>query len=1055
MFIIKFQEIVEEFKKDVQKDKPALTCYGQTLTYLQLNDAVENMARHLNTMVPIHEIKNKRIALVMPKCIEHYVAVLLLWRLEASIVFVRAPNFNGKTKQWEFHGFEKILAGENNNPKIDGIIAHSRYDSIFSQNEKFNKITFYPDLYEEYEAKAKPVVMPVFEAKADGEAYIVYTSGTTGEPKGAINTHEGLDVRNQSHINALNLDASSVVAQDRPLHIDASLQEIMMTWCVGGCLVVVPEQLADWSAYIDFYNENKITHAIVVPSILKQIYELNKDKNPFITLKYILTTGESMSEEIYQYFDKHNKTIVNGYGPSEANIGAFLWTFIKNRGISIGTPMQDVVPYIVPMNNEGIVLENNKIKLIKEDKIEGQLMLSGLGIGRGYTNNAQLTRDRFRYFHPVTKELFHDYREGTLRCYLTGDKVSLNRGLYYIHGRYDRQLKLDGKLLFPEEIEYAIKQFDEVETAQVDVVKDNASGRYQLIAGVKFKEKHKTVTFEKIQNTLRENLGYDKVPTLWKQFEVTLPQIGGQWKNAPLFSKPVNSDDFKPAGIEVEITTEEASSKSDEKSKDREKVIRIFESVIPNASKYPHIAFQFLGGTSILSMLLAGRMYREFNINATREQLFNSSINDTVVMIEAHKKTIEIIHLNADQCKNHPEPSVNLPVFFIHALLGDARNDYDRFAKFFSQRSIYGISAISANQPGNLDEYAQHYKKAIQENSEKLLGKKGGPYILVGWSSGGVIAHRVCELLREEGHDVGLFLLDSTSGHYLSEMELAKHKEYAITLAKLTGRFLAEMLTDEMLKRRYKAKVERISLSEGLTKEQQIDCAFRQLESINEDFKKPQIPAVMDVYFQNAKVIRDAWSIALGVLHYKDVDCKDAERQTRELHDRAKGARHCRLFYAEVDKEKELGTKVNSHLGWEIGDAQITSLPGTHLSMMSKIDKHHHDVNSLPAAFKKLVTELQQGFQAVTNKYIGAASNSSASSSASRRIIINSSITGGQLDNVQTAAVINNGAPNINSAPSDQNLGDITITATVSGRNVRIRNMQTAGVINNNMTQKK
>ncbi len=1018
------------------------------------------MAGRLNSKMELKALQGKRIALLMPKCIENYVATLLIWRLGASIVVCRPPVFDEKAQKWLWNDFDKILSGEEDpNWKVDLIIGHSRFESVIAKNKKLKEITFYADLSDASGAEQRPGRIPDVYVDPKIEAYTVFTSGTTGRPKGAINSSEGFPSRNESHIDILELNEDSVVAQDRPLYIDASLQEMMMTWAVGGHLEVVPEGLSDWQAYIQFFNTRKITHAIVVPSILKQIYAQYKNSatSPFATLNYILTTGESMSPEIYDQFHKWKLIMVNGFGPSEFTIGAMLWRYTQDKGVSIGTPMPGVNAFIVETNDDGVVLNNNTVNL----KQEGQLLLTGVGVGLGYSNNPDLTKERFRYFKASTNELFDTPTPGATPCYLTGDKVSLKNGLYYIHGRYDRQLKIHSKVLMPEEIEEAIKELKDVEVAQVDVLQHSEGDEtYHLIAGIKFKQ-GKSIKFEDIQEHLRQRLSADKIPTLWQEFKATREGKDAKWKTAPLFKKPIDPTGFKVAGANQ---TPKIQTVNDEDNTILARVTWVFQSVLPRADLFPHIEFQFLGGSSLLSMNLSGKLRQEFGIMFIAGKLLNKSINDVARQVESQIKKVELVYLNEAECKHHAEPKKNLPIFFIHALLGEASNDYDRFAEFFSKRALYGISAKSANQSGDLNEYAQYYKTAIQDKFEELLGKEeGGPYILVGWSSGGVIAHAVCELLRKEGHDVGLFMLDSTSSQTLLAMTPAEHKRYAITLAKLTGRFLAGMMKkhgDEIYNR-YKTKVEKIKLSDDLGKEEQIDSAFRQLDNINEDFKKPEMPQMMEDYYKHAKIIQDAWSIALGVIRYKDIDCKPEERKEKSpMHDRDIGKRYCRLFYAQKDKPEELGHDVKPSLGWTINDDQITTLDGTHLSIMKKSEEEH------PPEFKMLVTTLQQEFDMINKKWSAEeqqqtsdASHNPGSGPSAGSTTINSIISGdAKIENNMTADVITIGpssAPSrindttaryhelINNNNNNNNNNNTTITSTISG-NVNIKNNYTA-----------
>ncbi len=925
-----FNDAVRQYPNRV-----ALSLNGQTLTYRQLDNAAKRMAyrfignaRKIKKTPNLVSLEGLRIALVMPKCFEHFISLLAVWKAGGILVLSRPPEFDEDKNAWRSNQCQNTLH------EADLIIAHTRFLSIFEQNEYFKSILFHADTESFFDLNGFPKFHKTIRVDPASDAYIVYTSGTTGIPKGAINIHEGLESRIEGHKKVLGLNESSVVAQDRPLYIDASLQEITMTFAVGGRLEVIPEGLQDWQEYVEYFNSYGITHAILVPSILKQIATQSKpDYKVFPHMENILTTGESMTVDIYDFFNKQGVEIVNGYGTAETSISATLWQYKKGE-ISIGEAMEGV---------ETFILAPNTNKLTKEG--EGELVLAGLGIGRGYTNNEELTKKRFRHFDPRTMVLVSKANQYTKPCYLTGDKVTCkkheNNYLHYIHGRIDdEQEKIHGNLISMEGVEKVLENL-EINGGKIIDKAQVAKLNGQLVAGVRFFT-GKRLGFDKIKEELeKQNLLYasNHMPVLWQEFK---PEINNQWKD-----KLFHDLNDVASGFHFPISEIQTDSTHNTKTTTKNRVIQIWNNVLPSAKWITNVSFESAGGDSITVMNFSNRLRHEFSVNLMVAKLLKQSVDEVAQTIDSYLEPAPLIFLNENICKSHNESKTNTPVFFIHALLGKAENDYGRFSEFFKTREIYGVSVKDLGLVGSIDVYANLYKTAIQQ--------KPGPYLLAGWSSGGVIAHRVAELLREDGHDVALFMLDSTSSYHLTAMSEEEHGDYAIKLATLTGKFIIRVIiADEGIKKSYTEKIKRISLSKDLTKSQQIDCAFRQLETIHKDFLN-QIEISDHQHY--AQVIRNAWSIALGVLAYQGRSCKNQQREAPDrMHDKGKGSFYCRLYYAKNEN-------TNPSLGWEIDESQIKALSGTHLSIMKKEGNSGFTelVESLQAEFNRAQSLFQAG----------------------------------------------------------------------------------------------
>ncbi|KAF2281534.1 nonribosomal peptide synthetase-like protein 2 [Westerdykella ornata] len=280
---------------------------------------------------------------------------------------------------------------------------------------------------------------PVLSRAIDPQdcSYCLYTSGTTGTPKGCEITHENAVQALMAfrRIFSGHWNSDSRWLQFASFHFDVCVLEMFWTWSVGIRLVCAPRDviLDDLAATI---NALQVTHIDLTPSLARL---LHPDDVPSLCRGVFITGGESLKQEILDVWGP-KAVIYNGYGPTEATIGVTMYPRVPENGkpSNIGPQFDNVGSFVLKPNSDVPVLRGGV----------GELCVSGKLVGKGYLNRPELTSERFPYLARFGE-----------RVYRTGDLARiLHDGTFDFLGRADDQVKLRGQRLEIGEINSIIKQ---------------------------------------------------------------------------------------------------------------------------------------------------------------------------------------------------------------------------------------------------------------------------------------------------------------------------------------------------------------------------------------------------------------------------------------------------------------------------------------------------------------------------------------------------------------------------------------------------------------------
>jgi amino acid adenylation domain-containing protein len=297
-------------------------------------------------------------------------------------------------------------------------------------------------------------------------AYIYFTSGSTGEPKGAMCEHAGMLNHLFAKIDDLGIGEGSVVAQTAPQCFDISLWQLVSALLVGGrTLLIGQDVVVDVERFVDTLVRGRVAVAQVVPSYLDVVAAyLEQHPRALPDLRCVSVTGEALKRELVQrwFAIQPGIRLLNAYGLTETS---------DDTNHEVLTQVPDRVLLGRAVNNVRVYVVDEQLSLVPLGA-PGLIAFSGVCVGRGYVNDPERTREAYRT---------DPYRPGE-RLYLGGDRGRWHPGgkLEFL-GRRDNQVKIRGFRIEIGEIENTLLRVDGVRDGAV-VVAERGGGNKHLIA---------------------------------------------------------------------------------------------------------------------------------------------------------------------------------------------------------------------------------------------------------------------------------------------------------------------------------------------------------------------------------------------------------------------------------------------------------------------------------------------------------------------------------------------------------------------------------------------
>ncbi len=290
-------------------------------------------------------------------------------------------------------------------------------------------------------------------------AYILYTSGTTGKPKGVAIPHRGVVNRIDWMQRAYPLDAKDVVLQKTPYCFDVSVWELLWAHQVGATLVMAEPDGHQDPLYLHALIEaQRVTTLHFVPSMLTVFTQALADAKQQVpeSLRYVFCSGEALAKgqvDAFYELATHAVEVHNLYGPTEASIDVTYFPCTRNiEKVYIGNPIQNTQIYILDANMHPMPIGE-----------AGELYIGGVGLAREYWNKPELTKERF-----VVNPFFQNQAHTSPVLYKTGDLARWTTDGYIDYlGRNDFQVKIRGFRIELGEIEHVLTQYTGIQQSIV------------------------------------------------------------------------------------------------------------------------------------------------------------------------------------------------------------------------------------------------------------------------------------------------------------------------------------------------------------------------------------------------------------------------------------------------------------------------------------------------------------------------------------------------------------------------------------------------------------
>lgn len=330
-----------------------------------------------------------------------------------------------------------------------------------------------------------PDALSTYQKVNQDISYILFTSGSTGEPKGVPVSHANVNHCFNYFLTNYDLNDKDKFLQVYELTFDVSVFSFFMPLLVGACCYVLPSDGVKFMRIIEYLQTYKITVVSMVPTVLRYI-EKYLPEISLPDLRYSFFSGDALYHALAVKWSRSipNAVIHNFYGPTETTIVCTRYVFDEQR--SATESVNGIVPLGVAFEGmETIIIDENNLPVEK-----GELCFTGTQVISAYLNNSN--EDRF---------FVHQQK----RYYKTGDVVSMNAfGNFVFHGRTDSQVKINGYRIELAEIENAVSGI--VNATCVAVCKVGVNNINQILVFIETKEMNEMRLKEMLFDVLPEQM---------------------------------------------------------------------------------------------------------------------------------------------------------------------------------------------------------------------------------------------------------------------------------------------------------------------------------------------------------------------------------------------------------------------------------------------------------------------------------------------------------------------------------------------------------------------
>lgn len=559
-------------------------------------------------------------------------------------------------------------------------------------------------------------------------AYLLYTSGSTGNPKGVQIEHHSLTNFLLSMQVTPGIKPLDRVLGITTISFDIAALELFLPLITGATLVLADKETArDGRLLYRYLEEKNISFMQATPATWRMLE--NAGWSNYLPIK-ALCGGEAMPLDLAGRLLKKCDSVWNVYGPTETTI----WSTAKklhpeDKMLTIGTPIHNTQIYILD-EDQGLVPEGNI----------GEIFIGGDGVARGYHNRPELTTERF------FKDPFSDVMDA--KMYRTGDLGKfLENGEILCLGRVDHQVKIRGHRIELGEIEQKIIGIEGIKEAVV-IAREDIPGNKVLVAYIRLAVPKMPLSpsedhLNDWKRELKKSLPPYMVPAQWVILD-KFPLTSNHKIDRKSLPKPADDKETSDSAVNTPY------------SKSQQIVAEIWKKSLGISNIGLDVDFFEMGGHSLIAVEVMTQLEKESGIKLPLSILFEYPTIRTLS---------SLLHSN-DTVRNWQtlvpiKPYGNkTPLYIVHGVGLNVLPFYSIAKHLDSEQPLYGIQAYGLNgvdQPQTcVEDIAAKYLEEI------LAQNPDGPYALAGYSFGGIIAFEMAQQLSKMDKKVSSLIMFDT-----------------------------------------------------------------------------------------------------------------------------------------------------------------------------------------------------------------------------------------------------------------------------------------------------
>jgi amino acid adenylation domain-containing protein len=562
-------------------------------------------------------------------------------------------------------------------------------------------------------------------ATAGNLAYVLYTSGSTGLAKGVGVEHRQLISYLCAVRERLDLPEAARHAHVSTFSADLGNTVLFPPLCFGGTLRILSDsQLADPNALVDDFSDRPVDCLKIVPSQLSALLD-HPDGARLLPRQRLVLGGEAVDWRLVETVRRYapDCRIFNHYGPTETTVGVVAREILEERGLSslpgppLGRPLGHACVYVLGPDGQPVPLGT-----------PGELYIGGRGVTRGYIGRPDFTAERF------VPDPFG--QEPGARLYRTGDVVRwLPGGDLEFLRRQDQQVKIRGFRVEPGEVENVLRSYSAIREAVV--VARGEAGAKALVAYV-------VAEGEASEGALRRRVAEKLPPFMVPEVFVFLEKLPLS-PNGKIDRGALPKPESPTHGVPLDRPVNELELQ----------LLHIWEGVLGTPQIGVTDDFFELGGNSLLALRLIAQIRKR-----TGQRILLSSLIDHRTI----RSLGQLLHREVPSARDHlvaVQPhGGNPPLYFVHPGHGTVVCYLDLAHRLGLEQPFYGLQSLDLDEDGDpyisIEEMAFRYVRVLREAQPE------GPYLLGGWSFGGLVAFEMAQQMLRAGESVPrVLLLDS------------------------------------------------------------------------------------------------------------------------------------------------------------------------------------------------------------------------------------------------------------------------------------------------------